>query len=67
MNDKSAGEPIWHTRVRCESGTCVEVAARGKSILIRNAADPDGLHVTLTRDEWQMFVARVKDGEFDSI
>jgi hypothetical protein len=42
------------------------VAAQGKSILIRNAADPD-VYVTLTRDEWQMFIVGVKDGKFDNI
>lgn len=66
MKGKSAGEPIGHTSARCESGTCVKVAAQGKSILIRNAADPD-VHVTLTRDEWQMFIVGVKDGKFDNI
>jgi hypothetical protein len=29
--------------------------------------DPDGLYVTLSRLDWQEFVARVKDGDFDGL
>ena len=37
------------------------------SVLIRNAADPDGQHVTMTQDEWGVFLAGVKDGDFDGL
>jgi hypothetical protein len=39
----------------------------GKKVLIRSSADPDGKHVTLSRDEWRVFVAGVKEGDFDSL
>lgn len=67
MDSKSASEPTWRTGKLCDGGACVEVGALGESVLIRNAADPDGLHVTLTRDEWRMFLAGVKDGDFDGL
>jgi len=67
MDSKSVGEPTWRTSKFCDSGACVEVGALGESVLIRNAADPDGLHVTLTRDEWRVFLAGVKDGDFDRL
>ena len=67
MDSKSAGEPTWRTSKFCESGACVEVGALGESVLIRNAADPDGLHVTLSRDEWGVFLAGVRDGDFDDL
>lgn len=67
MNSKSAGELTWRTSKFCESGACVEVGTLGESVLIRNAADPDALHVTLTRDEWRVFLAGVKDGDFDGL
>jgi hypothetical protein len=31
-------------------------------VLVRRTADPDGKYVTLSRDEWQVFVAGMKDG-----
>ena len=63
----STGEFEWRKAKRCADGSCVEVGALGESVLIRNTADPDGPHVTLARDEWQVFVAGVKDGDFDSL
>jgi hypothetical protein len=37
------------------------------SILIRNSADQDGIRLTMSRGEWQEFVAGVKDGDFDGL
>jgi hypothetical protein len=61
------GEPIWRTARRCESGQCVEIGTLGDSVLIRNSADRDGERLALSRDEWQEFVAGVKDGDFDGL
>jgi hypothetical protein len=36
-------------------------------VLIRRSADSDGKIVTVSRDEWRVFVAGVKDGDFDSV
>ena len=66
MGGKTAGEPTWHTSERCDGGACVEIGTTGEAVLIRNSKAPDGKYITLTRDEWQMFVASVKDGDFDS-
>ena len=67
MGGKTAGEPIWHTARGCDGGQCVEVGTLGESVLVRSSADRDGTHVTLTRDEWQVFITGVKDGDFDDI
>ena len=67
MGGKSAHEPTWHTGGRCDGGACVEVGALGESVLIRSSADPDGGYVTLSRAEWQVFVAGIRDGDFDSV
>lgn len=67
MHGKSADEPTWRTGGRCDGGQCVEIGAMGESVLVRSSADPDGKFVTLSRDEWQAFVAGVKDGAFDSL
>jgi hypothetical protein len=60
-------EPIWHTASRCDSGQCIEIGALGGFVLVRSSADPNGPRITLSRDEWQEFVAGVKDGGFDEL
>ncbi len=35
--------------------------------MVRSSADMYGIPVTLTRDEWQEFLAGVKDGAFDGV
>ena len=67
MDGKSAEEPAWYMTERCDSGACVQIGTLGESILIRSTIDPDGHWVTLSRDEWQAFVAGVKGGDFDSL
>jgi hypothetical protein len=63
----SADQLTWRTAERCNGGECIEIGTLGGSVLIRNAADPDGACVTLTRDEWRVFVAGVKEGDFDDL
>jgi len=52
---------------RCDGGACVEIGTLGDSVLIRNSADRDGERLALSHDEWQEFVAGVKDGDFDGL
>ena len=42
-------------------------AGQVRADLIRSSAAGDGSYVTLSRDEWQVFIAGVKDGDFDSL
>jgi hypothetical protein len=67
MGDRAEGEPAWHVARRCDNGACVEVGTLGESVLVRSSADPGGKSVTLSRSEWQVFVAGVKDGDFDDL
>jgi uncharacterized protein DUF397 len=67
MTGKPAGEPMWSTSSRCESGACLQVGTNGTSVLVRSSADPDGICVTLSREEWQQFIVAVKDGDFDNL
>ena len=67
MGGKTADEPTWHSGKGCDGGACVEIGTQEGSVLIRSSADPDGLHITLTRDEWRVFLAGAKDGDFDSL
>ena len=61
------GEPVWHKGRPCESGACVEVAAVGDAVMVRSSAHPEGSPVTLSRDEWQEFLAGAKAGAFDRV
>jgi hypothetical protein len=66
MDGMAAGEPVWRTHSRRESGVGIEVGVVGDVALIRSSLDPDCV-VTLTRDEWLEFLTAVKDGDFDRI
>jgi hypothetical protein len=67
MVGKSADEPSWRAAMRCDTGACVEIGTLGKSVLVRGSTDPGGRYVAISLGEWQQFVARVKDGEFDGL
>lgn len=63
----SVDKLTWRTARRCDTGACVEIGTAGESIMVRSSADPDGVRISLSRDEWQEFVAGVKDGDFDCL
>lgn len=67
MDDKSVDGRGWRTARNCEGGACVEVGAIGDAVFVRRTTEPDGICVSLSRDEWQVFVAGVKDGDFDGL
>lgn len=67
MTDGLGGELVWHRGRACESGACVEVATTADSVTVRSSANPGGIFVTLSRDEWQEFLAGVKAGAFDGL
>jgi hypothetical protein len=50
--------------VRCDTGSCVEVAI-GDEVEVRNSTEP-GRTVVFTKKEWQTFVEGVRSGEFDA-
>lgn len=45
--------------------TCVEVAAIGGEVVVRDSKDPEGTALRFTNDEWTAFIAGVKADEFD--
>ena len=58
-------DPIaWHRSRPCESGACIEIASLGQSIAVRDSESPEGLVLTCTSQQWEVFVAAVKDGAF---
>jgi hypothetical protein len=46
------------------NGNCVEIAAVGDSILIRNSRNPLGSFLSFTRQEWRSFLKAVNNGDF---
>jgi Domain of unknown function (DUF397) len=44
---------------------CVEVGFVTAEVLLRDSKDPDGPVLHFTPDEWNAFLAGVRDGEFD--
>ena len=57
--------PAWRRSRFCESSTCVEAAAVGDDIVVRDSKTPDGPILRFNRAEWDAFVAGVRCGEFD--
>ena len=60
----------WIKSSECESNTCVEVMKcdSGKCVEVLHRAATDMVYVnklSFTTDEWRVFVAGVKAGEFD--
>ena len=48
---------------RCDTGTCVEVSM-GETIVVRNSTAPHQ-EVRFTKEEWLVFLAGVRLGEFE--
>lgn len=48
-------------------GNCVEVAITliDRTVVVRDSKDPNGPRLTYTAEEWEAFIAGVKNGEFD--
>lgn len=44
---------------------CVAVRANEAGVQVRDTKDPLKTTLTFSKDEWQAFVAGVKNGEFD--
>jgi hypothetical protein len=59
-------ELMWHTGRSCDHGGCVEVAVANGEVLVRSSVNP-GLLISLSRDEWQEFLASAKEGWFDHL
>lgn len=59
--------PIWLKATSCHAtGSCVEMADGGEWILMRDSKAP-GVHLRYSREEIGMFLAGVKQGEFDHL
>jgi uncharacterized protein DUF397 len=57
-------EPRWRKSTASSTTSCVEVAAVGDSVLVRDTKNRDAATLRFTSDEWQQFVAAASAGEF---
>jgi hypothetical protein len=48
-----------------DANECVEVAALGRSVLVRDSRVPSGGMLVLDSVQWRAFLKRIVDGEID--
>jgi hypothetical protein len=56
---------IWRKSARSGNSGCVEVAILERLVGVRDSKDHQGPVLVFTPDEWNAFLAGVRDGEFD--
>ena len=56
---------VW--RSPCGNGACVEVAADGDTVLIRDSKNPAQAPLRFTPDEWWQFRDAMAAGAFDDV
>lgn len=56
----------WRRSSLCANAGCVEVSSGTGAIRVRDSKRSDSPILTFDTDEWRVFVAGVKNGEFDS-
>ena len=58
----------WRRASRCYGhGDCVELAADGHVVAMRDSKNPDGAHLRFTRAEFAAFIDGARRGEFDHL
>jgi hypothetical protein len=57
---------MWQKGRPCDGGACVEIAVADGQVLVRSSVNP-GLLISLSRDEWQEFLASAREGWFDDL
>jgi Domain of unknown function (DUF397) len=63
-DDADGSVPTWRRSSRSYgSGNCLEVAAHGARVDVRDSKDPYGAGLRLTPAEWRAFVANVRGGQ----
>lgn len=62
---ESSAELRWRRSTTCSAGNCVEVASDGDRILVRDSKNPQITPMVFTGDEWAVFTAGVRAGDFD--
>jgi hypothetical protein len=53
----------WRTSTASNSGACVEVAALGRSVLVRDSMDRTGTVLRLSSAVWSAFLTRASSAD----
>ena len=56
---------VWQKSTQSGLNSCVEVAQLGCEVAVRDSKNPDGPVLLFTISEWEVFLAGVRDGEFE--
>jgi Domain of unknown function (DUF397) len=50
----------WRSSRSCEGGACVEIAAVGPDVLIRNSGQPGGARLSMSHTRWEALLTDLK-------
>jgi uncharacterized protein DUF397 len=56
---------VWRKSTYSADHGCVEVAAFGDHVGVRDSKDRNGSYLQFTQKEWKAFIAGVRNGEFE--
>ena len=60
--------PTWRKSTYSANGAqCVEIAAAGTDVLLRDSKHPEAGHLTFTRPELAALIAAARAGELDDL
>lgn len=61
MAESDQSTPLsWRKSTFSEAGNCVEVAHKGRSVLVRDSADPSSPISAYSIEDWQEFLTLIK-------
>jgi hypothetical protein len=65
MEHFDTGSLPWRKSRASATGNCVEAAAAGDAVFLRDSKDREGPLLRFTTPEWEAFLTGVKSGEFE--
>jgi hypothetical protein len=58
--------PVWRkSRASDDSDACVEVAADGQFVLVRDSRNRSGIILAVTSDSWRDLLSAARNGKLD--
>ena len=65
MMQEQSVDVDWRTSSVCSVNGCIEVAALGESIAVRDSKNPDSTIQMYSPEEWTAFLDGITNGDFD--
>jgi Domain of unknown function (DUF397) len=66
-NEPQTSSEYWQKSSLCQNGECVEISAHNGTVLMRNSAQSGAGYVSITPNEFVVFLEAAKAGRFDMI